>query len=178
LSDSIPQSFDVDDLERVATDGDKLIMIETILAWADLDTGISRLIMLLFGLEADAGSILIGNMDLKTKVERIKALYEQYGNTAGKDKMVQLINAMRLFSACRNTIAHRKCIGRLISQPQRLVFISTKHVKGQLDQFEMLAIDHSEMIASAKFARKASETIHRLIEAIETRREDGSNGAA
>ncbi len=130
----------------------------------------------MFGLESDAGSILIGNMDLKTKVERIKALYEQYGNSVGKNAMGRLITAMREFSFSRNAIAHRKCVGKLISQPTRLVFLSTKHIKGQSDSFEMLAIDHSEMTASAKFARDASVTVARMIDAIQASGNNGGNG--
>jgi hypothetical protein len=170
VSDGILQTFDVDDLECVVTDADKLIMAETILAWADLDTGISRLTLLLLGLHADAGSILIGNMDLKTKVERIKSLYEQYGNAAAKDSFTKLIKSMKDFSSSRNAIAHRKCIGRLISQPTRVVFLSSKHVKGQRDRVEMMCVDHSEMIASADFARKAAASVHRKIDAFEDRR--------
>jgi hypothetical protein len=175
LSDSIPKPFDVNDLERVVTDDDKLIMIETILAWADLDTGVSRLTLLMFGLEADAGSILIGNMDVKTKVERIKGLYEHLGNVAGTKGMAALKTAMMKHSSSRNVIAHRKCIGKLISQPTRLVFLSSKHVKGQAGRFEMLAIDHSEMVASAKFARAASRTVSKMIDAIDPSVEDGGD---
>lgn len=178
MSEPIPEPFNVDDLERVVTDGDRLIMIETILAWADFDTGISRLILLLFGLEDDAGSILIGNMDLKTKVERMKTLYAHYGNTDGARKLGQLTKAMELFSPSRNNIAHRKCIGRLISEPERLVFLSAKHVKGQRGQFEMLMVHHSEMVSSAKFARHAAGIVHRLIDAIETGDEHGGDGSA
>ena len=72
MSGTAIKPFDVEDLDRTLEDQDRLIMAETILAWADLDTGISRLILLVFGLDDDAGSILIGNMDLKTKVEKSK----------------------------------------------------------------------------------------------------------
>ena len=118
-------------------------MAETILAWADLDTGISRLIFLMFGIDSDAGSILIGNMDLKTKAERIKSLYSHLGNDAGAASFSKLSNAMREFSFSRNSIAHRKCIGRLKSEPSRLVFMSSRHVKGEQGSFEMIAIDRS-----------------------------------
>ncbi len=82
--------FDIDDLDRTLSDQDRLVMAETILAWADLDTGISRLILLTFNLEHDAGSILLGNMDLKTKVEKIKMLHEHHGSSAGAAKFAKL----------------------------------------------------------------------------------------
>lgn len=177
MSNATLATFDMSDLDRTLTDADKLVMAETILAWADLDTGISRLTFLMFGMESDAGSILLGNMDLKTKVERMKMLYEHYGNATGKNSMVRLIAAMKEFSFSRNSIAHRKCIGRLISDPDRLVFMSAKHVKAEPGRFEMLCIDRSEMTASAEFARKASVTVARMIDAIDkASSKDGANG--
>jgi len=167
LTSSPTKPFDTTDLDPVLTDADRLVMAETILAWADLDTGISRLIFLMFGIDSDAGSILIGNMDLKTKAERIKSLYSHLGNDAGAASFSKLSNAMREFSFSRNSIAHRKCIGRLKSEPSRLVFMSSRHVKGEQGSFEMIAIDRSEMIASAKFARDAAVTVANMINAIE-----------
>jgi hypothetical protein len=178
VSASIPAPFNFDDLDSTITDEDKFVMVETILAWADLDTGISRLILLMFGLEDDAGSILIGNMDLKTKVERLKLLNDHHGYTGGAASLGQLITSMRHYSASRNTLAHRKHIGRMKSQPTRLVFLSSRHVKGSPGRFEILCIDHSEFIASAKFARDAAVKIGAMIERIEGRRNDGGDGGA
>jgi hypothetical protein len=177
LSKLVPGTFDIDDLERVLTDIDKLIMMETILAWAELDTGISRLTLLVFGMDFDAGSILIGNMDLKTKVERIKALCEHRGHAAAKEWAAKLIPAMQEHSISRNAVAHRKCVGRLISQPTRLVFMSAKHVKGYAGRFEMMAIDHSELTASAKFARKAAKEVGAMIDGIEAGGNNGNTSA-
>ncbi|WP_143146817.1 hypothetical protein [Novosphingobium sp. NDB2Meth1] len=146
-------------------------MAETILAWADLDTSISRLILLLFGVRDDAGSILIGNMDLKTKVEKIKLLHAHYGLDDHAKSFAALSSKMQEFSKCRNTVAHRKCIGKSLSDPTRLIFISAKHVKGQPDVFEMLSVDHSELIASAFFARQASQSIADMIGEIEDARD-------
>jgi hypothetical protein len=175
LSNPTIDSFDFDDLEWVVTDDDKLVMVETILAWADLDTGVSRLTYLMFGLDPDFGSILIGTMDLKTKVERMKMLYDHLGNAVGRNSMGRLITAMREYSACRNAIAHRKCIGRLISDPARLVFLSARHIKAEPGRFEMLAIDRSEMVASAEFARKAAVTVAKMIDALDASAENGGN---
>jgi hypothetical protein len=159
--------FAVDDLDRSLSDHDRLTMAETILAWADFDTGVSRLILLVFGLQDDAGSILIGNMDLKTKVEKIKILNAHRGLKEEAAKFARLATAIKNLSECRNTVAHRKCVGKMTSEPTRLVFLSAKHVKNVLGQFEVVCVDHSELEASAKFARKASEIVHRMVAAIE-----------
>ncbi|CAM3264330.1 hypothetical protein SPAN111604_13710 [Sphingomonas antarctica] len=171
------KTFDVDDLDRSITDNDRLIMAETILAWADLDTGISRLIMLVFDLDesSGSGSILIGNMDLKTKAEKIKVLYDHIGNKAAATNMSKLITAMKEYSFCRNAVAHRKVIGRMTSDPTRIAFLSAKHVKGEVGKYEILAIDHSEFIASAKFARAASVKVHELMIKFEDSGDDRAN---
>jgi hypothetical protein len=165
----IVDPFDHDDLDRVLTNKDRLIMVETILSWADLDTGLSRLILLIFGLDDDAGSILIGNMDLKTKAEKIKILYDHRQMKKDTESLTSLISGMKTFSACRNAIAHRKVIGRLKSVPTRIVFLSAKHIKRSPGQFEMLAIDHSEMIASAAFASNAAITVGKMITSLQSR---------
>lgn len=131
------KAFDLADLDRTLSDQDRLVMVETILAWADLDTGISRLILLVFGVKDDAGSILIGNMDLKTKVEKIKMLEDHNGRSKSAASFANLAIAMRKFSDCRNIIAHRKCVGKLSSEPRRLAFLSARHVKKVPGQFEL-----------------------------------------
>lgn len=175
MSAPTTKPFDIDDLDRTLSDQDRLIMAETVLAWADLDTGISRLILLVFRVEHDAGSILIGNMDLKTKVEKIKMIHEHHGSSAGAATFAKLANAMKNLSECRNIVAHRKCIGKLISEPTRLSFLSAKHVKKVPGQFEIVCVDHSELIASAEFARDAAVKVHDMIVAIEDRQEDRSS---
>ena len=161
------KSFDIADLDQAISDKDRLVMAETILAWADLETGISRLILLVFGLKDDAGSILVGNMDLKTKVEKIKILYEHHSQSRGAASFAKLANGIKKYAVCRNIVAHRKCIGSLISEPTRVVFLSAKHVKNVPGQFEMICVDQSELIASAEFARNAAVKVHSMIVGLE-----------
>lgn len=169
MSGTTAKPFNIDDLDPNLSNQDRLIMAETILAWADLDTGISRLILLVFGVQDDAGSILIGNMDLKTKVEKIKALNDHHTIVKNVTTFTKIAKEMKKCSDCRNVIAHRKCVGKLTSSPQRLVFLSAKHVKKVPGQFEMIAIGHSEFVNSAKFARQTSDDIHTMICSIEDR---------
>jgi hypothetical protein len=175
LSSPTPKSFDLADLDRALSDQDRLVMAETIFAWADLDTGISRLILLIFGIQDDAGSILIGNMDLKTKVEKIKMLHEHHGHADSAQRFAKLITAMKDYSDCRNIVAHRKCVGRLISEPSRLAFLSAKHVKKTPGQFEIVCVDHSELVASANFARDTAVKVHEMIVAIEDGMQDSAD---
>lgn len=151
-------------------------MAETILAWADLDTGISRLILLIFGIQDDAGSILIGNMDLKTKVEKIKMLHAHHSYSKATEGFTTLITSMKHYSDCRNIVAHRKCVGRLVSEPTRLAFLSAKHIKKTPGQFEIVCVDHSELVESAEFARDTALNIGAMITAIETRNKNSPDG--
>jgi hypothetical protein len=160
-------TFDVSDIEPSLSDNDKIILADTILAWADFETGVTYFIFLVFGLDFDAGSILLERMDLKTKLMRIKSLHEHHNKIEGAKSLRNLISNVEEFSASRNVIAHRKCIGSMISQPTRLVFMSSQHVKKQPGTLEILCVDHSELIASANFARQAAKNVKTLIDAIE-----------
>jgi hypothetical protein len=115
-------------------------------------------------------------MDLKTKVEKIKMLHEHHGRGKHAESFAKLITAMRKFSDCRNIVAHRKCVGKSRSEPSRLAFLSAKHIKKVPGQFEIMYVDHSELITSAEFARDSAVKVHEMIIAIEDSRKRRSGG--
>ena len=157
----------LDDIDLCITKEAKLAVADMVLAWAALDTMISYWVLLLFGMPMDTGSILLGNMDTKTKITRLKQFFQHHGNAKEAALAQRLSKSHEKFVDARNTIAHRRCFGMQKSDPTRLMFSSTKHILGEVGKFEILAIDLSEIRAATKFASDAEKSIFRLTEPLQ-----------
>ena len=56
-------------------------MLDVILAWAKLDSSLSLWLVSTLGLQLDDGAILVENMDLENKLNRLKRLFAHRGMT-------------------------------------------------------------------------------------------------
>ncbi len=156
--------FQEENLERHISSDMKIAIADLIMAWAALDTIIEYWSGLTFGLPMDLHSILFGNMQTKARIEKLKLAFSHYGNDSSAKSLTRLAKGHSKFADTRNAIAHRKCIGTLKDDPSRLVFTSTKHVKKSVGNFEVLAIDLSEIKAATDFAINAENNIWEITE--------------
>jgi hypothetical protein len=149
----------LDDVDRTLTQEARDAVADLVLAWAGYDTMVSYWMMLTFNLDLDVGSILLGNMDTKTKLDRMKALFVHMGADKAAASIERLSKAHLEFVDARNAVAHRRCIGMQKSDPCRLLFTSVKHVRKDVGAFEMLAVDVNMLKAGAQFANEAVDKI-------------------
>lgn len=63
----------------------------------------------------------------------------------------------------RNAIAHISCVGRLKSDPKRVVFSSVKRVKGTVGHTMIESIHLDQMVAAVTFALDACQNIAKII---------------
>ena len=66
--------FDLSDLSHDIHQEARDVICDVILSWARLDSLVSQLALLSFGLALDGGTILLGAMDTKAKLDRLKKL--------------------------------------------------------------------------------------------------------
>lgn len=168
----MPQ-FPMDDLERVVPDSAKLAMAEVILSWATFDSLVSQWTILAFGMSFDVGAIFVGNMDTKSKLDKLCILYEHVGLSG-----LKTVKALRKQHGdhvnVRNAIAHSSCVGRLKSDPQRIVFSPFKAVKGEVGTMEIAAIHIEQFRAAAEFAVHMIGQINPVVERLLSLREGQS----
>lgn len=160
-----------DKLERDLPVSVRLLISDLVLAWASFDTVVSYWTSLVFGLDLDVSSILLGTMTAKTKLDRMKLLAEHLGQTEAVASIASLASQERDMAECRNTIAHRRCIGLTTDDAgtEWLVFTSTKHMKKERGMYEVRQVDLNEIRASASFASQASDKILEMVKPLADR---------
>ncbi|MBC8036975.1 MAG: hypothetical protein H7X89_07145 [Rhizobiales bacterium] len=161
--------FAVENLNRKINQAARNSICELVLAWASYDSLVSQWIIVSFALPLDAGSILIGNMDTRTKLERLEALYRHHG-ISGATSIKALRTEHRDHVGIRNRVCHAHCAGSFRSDPKRIVFAPVKDVRGEPGQMLVEAIHVDQMRAAAAFATNAAKNINRLVDAALERR--------
>lgn len=114
--------FTLDDLEPDISPSGRDIICDVVLSWARLDSLVSQLVLTAFGLAVDGGTILLGQMDTRTKLDRLKRLYDHHGMTDAAQSISNLRAWHKKHVDVRNTIAHHTCAGSWRSDPSMIVF--------------------------------------------------------
>lgn len=131
------------------------------LGWGHLDTMVTHLFALSFSLDMDIASILVGNMETKTKLERLRSLLDHLGLKSRADDVHKLNKAHLNHSKIRNIVTHHYCVGMV--ENDTLVFTSWKHIQGDPGTFEIVKINVPRIRNAASFANKAEEEIKAMI---------------
>lgn len=162
--------FTLDDLEPDISPIARDIICDVVLSWARLDSLVSQLVLLAFGLPIDGGTIILGQMDTRSKLDRLKSLYDHHGmNDAAKS--IANLKAWHLrFVDVRNAISHHTCAGSWKSDPSMIVFAPVKAMQGLLDHVEINHIPLSDMNAATDFATRASDALRVAVEPLTMRR--------
>lgn len=142
-----------------------------ILAWARFDSLVTQWTFRSFGMGPDEGSIFIGNMDTKSKLDKIKALQKHFGHTDAAKQVHDLALAAKGHADIRNSICHKTCGGYSKAHPNMLVFSNGKiypNMPGRM----LVELIHLDAIRTAtKFAADSADQISPVIDALAARQE-------
>jgi len=144
-------------------------MLSLVLAWGRYDGLISQWLLQAFSLSLDSGSILLGNMDTRTKLDRLKGLYQHHGKKAVVANIAKLQKDHLEFVDIRNLIAHSGCAGQVRSHPWMVAFAPVKTTKGLLNTMVVEAVSISVMHNAERWAREVSDSLHGFIQTLEVR---------
>lgn len=134
-----------------------------IIAWGMLDTMISQLLLRAFGLTMDDGSILLGTMDTRTKLDRLKMLYNQHGMPEAAQSIATLSALHSKHVTVRNAIAHSVCAGHFRRDPRVILFTSGKFMRGAKGLVSGTGISVASIANAAKFASEVSGAINETL---------------
>jgi hypothetical protein len=162
--------FTLDDLEHDISAVARDIICDVVLSWARLDSLVSQLVLLAFGLPIDGGTILLGQMDTRTKLDRLKRLYDHHGMPDAAQSIANLRAWHKRFVDVRNSIAHHTCAGSWKSDPSMIVFAPVRAMQGVLDHVEIEHVPLSEMNRATDFAVKAADALKVVVEPLPMRR--------
>lgn len=144
--------FPIEDLSKDVEVVDYKAIGHLIMAWARLDSLLSQLMLHSFGLSLDEGPILIGNMDTKTKIDRLIALYKHYGMENAAESMANLKKAHANHVDVRNALCHYTLVGTRASDHDVLVFSPVKVVPGSIGHMQIMEITGSGISRADKWA--------------------------
>jgi hypothetical protein len=162
-------TFTLEDLEYDISPTAREVICDVILSWARLDSLVSQLTLLAFGLAIDGGTILLGSMDTKTKLDRLKKLYDHHGMFDAAQSIANLRAWHKEFVDIRNTIAHHTCAGSWKSDPSIIVFAPVRAFQGTLNQVEIAHVPLADMIRAARFASSAADALKINVEPLTAR---------
>lgn len=158
--------FQISDVSNIIDEEGRFAIADLILAWARFDSLVTQWTFRSFGMGADEGSIFIGNMDTKSKLDKIKALQKHFGHTDSVNKVNELAKAAKAHADIRNSICHKTCGGYSKSDPSRLIFSNGKiypQMPGRM-QVELIHLD--QIRTATQFATSAADQISPLNDAL------------
>ena len=127
------------------------VMLDLVLAWAELDGAISMMSSAIFGLNPTTGSLLMGKMRVSEKLERVVKLHKAFSQSDGANTVKRIKTDYERLARARNLIAHSKCVGVLQSDSTSLMFATFEAPKhGELALYRLTLGEMNAGIAYAK----------------------------
>lgn len=156
--------FSVSDISGKLDEPTRRVMLDLILAWARYDSLVSQWLLYAYGLSPDGGSILLGNMGTRTKLERIKDLYQHHGMKSAVSRIAHLQKGHATFVDYRNAIAHYGCGGQNTSKPEFVLFAPVKTQKGHVGKMLMEQLSVRMMVTATLFAEEMGDQLRPFVE--------------
>lgn len=136
------------------------VIAQLILCWANYETSLTKFLLVAFGASLDKGSILVGTMDTRTKLDRLKSLYTHHGMTeAATSIRNNLNNIHKHFVEVRNAVAHSACLGHLAENPEYLMFSSGRLDHGSKGLMSGTGYSLKKMREASAFALAAGDLL-------------------
>ncbi|MEG3155823.1 hypothetical protein [Sphingomonas sp. RB1R13] len=162
-------SFTDGDPGRVAfarPEGFERLITDLILAWASLDSGLTFFMSDLFEMPPRNARILIGSMNIKTRIGRAKTL----ANHAGLSDLATLMSQMeRQYEPAvkpRNVVCHMHYFGVVPGDEVRFLFGPSKATAGPPSQTTTLTLHRDYLVHSTRWALEHAMQIRDVAQAL------------
>lgn len=160
--------FDPDDIIRDLPDDVTIVIADLILQWARMDGLVSQWVITVFGMRLDTGAILLGNMDTRAKLDRLKKLYAHHELSAAAE-IGKLMKAHAEHVDVRNLVAHAACGGVRRSDPDRLIFAPVRAHQGKVGHMNVDLVHIEQIRAATSFACGAANDLMKLLAYLDER---------
>lgn len=137
-------------------------MLDVILSWASYDAMIGQWLAHAYKLPLDDSTLLIGNMDTRTKLDRLKLIYEHHRMARAAESVERLKKKHAELVFIRNHIAHSICKGTLKSDRNAVAFTPFKASKGSVGYMAAHIISLADMRVAVKFARDVAKELNKF----------------
>jgi hypothetical protein len=144
--------FDLANIDMELSNEARDVILALVMSWGLMETTIGLFFLRAFRLAADDGSILVGPMDTKAKLDKLKTLYQHHGMASAAKSIADLKAAMAHFVEVRNLIAHGMCIGHHRLERGDIVFTVGKFAKGKKGKLLARVIPLAHIENATQFA--------------------------
>lgn len=144
------------DLERSLPSEAREVLLDVILAWANLDLATAFFVASVSGLNPDAGADRFGRKEIAEKLKRAVKALDERGEADVAARVREIADAYPDKSLLRRRIAHSKCAGVRKSLPSRFVFLPYER-EGPAGHLAIEIIDMSQFIDAANWATEVHD---------------------
>ncbi len=147
-------------------------MLFVFVTWPAWELEITKWLILVSGLDPHVAPLLLGNMDTKAKLDRIKAIYKQMGAEPVVQYVGRLSKRHEHHVQCRNIMTHNSYGGYLVDEPDVTLFRTHRAAPGHFRLGTYAYQIHlDQMTDAAEFAKGYAETMGDWLEGLHGRRE-------
>ena len=150
--------FNIGDLERRdikrITNRHRVAIASVVLGFARLDTRLSDWIVQAFEMRHERGAMLIQNMSIDNKIQRLIKLFEHEGPRSYATELKARKKAMSPHYEVRNLICHAACLGTWAKDRDYLLFAPLNYIPGSTGMAKVEAVS----IQAVKLAADWAET--------------------
>lgn len=153
----------LDDIIPNLDENARNVILNLTLSWARYDGILSQWLIYAYGMSLDDGALFVGSMDTKTKIDRLKCIYQHHGKNEAVTSLNRLLTAHLDKRWIRNHLAHSPCVGRLKNEPETVVFATLKASKGNPGKMAVQTITLDDMRKAEAFARTVADTLNAFL---------------
>lgn len=144
------------DLERKLPHAVREVLLDVILAWANLEMATGFFVAQVLGLTPDEGADKFGRKEIADKLKRASKALKDLGKVEVAAKVLEIANDYPEKALLRRRIAHSKCAGVRKSIPSRVVFLPFER-EGPPGNLAVEIIHLSKFAEAAKWAEQVHE---------------------
>jgi len=143
--------FDLKDI-RSLTNRHRIVMANLVLSFAFLDTQLSNWLVEAFQMRSDRAALLLQNMSISTKYQKLIKLFEHEGDR----KLAKLLKVAKREledqAEFRNLVCHAQCIGVWAPDQDYVVFVPLSFIPGRPDGLKVEFRSLDGMRAASEWA--------------------------
>lgn len=144
------------DLERKLPHEVREVLLDVILAWANLEMATGFFVAQVFGFNPDEGAEKFGRKEIADKLKRASKALKDLGKEEIASKVSEIAEDYPEKALLRRRIAHSKCAGVRKSIPSRVVFLPFER-EGPPGNLAIEIIHISKFAEATKWAEQAHE---------------------
>lgn len=146
------------DLDRKLPNQVREVLLDVILAWADLDMTTGFFVSQVTGMDPDSGAEKYGRKFIEDKLKKASRALSEKGHLSMAKSVLSIANEYPEKSLFRRRIAHSKCAGVRRTANNRIVFLPFER-EGPPGHLAVEVIDVSQFVEAKEWAEQVSRQL-------------------